>query len=317
MRKLRYSLLTLASIFAFITSCKDDSIVIVPEWDSGVHGYTVFTSGSATSFLKGDPSQILNMEMLWNSIDQKNTVSKIEFFALFNESYLDQDGNPKTAKHGGDEGVLFKTLEGSAVPANKATTPFSMSQDDMFALYDGATYDYYGTGTPAPVWGAGSIRSDRNTGNFKFVDGDTFQIRWELTTADGRVFSAWGVSVCTEFPGANCAVNWATVCSQIIAQPAGDYTLKMVDSYGDGWNGAAIKVVVNGVGTNYTAAGTGATTVVTVPGGTTTLTFEWVSGSFDSECTFQIISQKGNIIAKGGPSPKAGVLILDLCKENE
>jgi hypothetical protein len=112
-------------------------------------------------------------------------------------------------------------------------------------------------------------------------------------------------------------VNWAAVCSLVIAAPAGDWTIAMTDTYGDGWNGAAIKVIVDGVGTNYTIAnGSSNTEIVTVPGGTTTLQFEFVSGDWDSEVIFTITSPNANVVAKGGPSPPVGILTLDLCKEN-
>ncbi len=298
-----------------IPACKDEDLVILPEWETAVHGFTAFSSGSATNFLNGDPSVELSFDLLWNSIDSKNTVEKIEVFALFNEAYIDQDGNPKTAKHGGDEGILLRTIEGGDVPANRETTTFTISQDELYALYSSATFDYYGTGE-LPVWGTGSINADRNTSDYKFVPGDAFQIRWEFTTADGRVFNSWGVSVCTEFPGANCSVNWSVVCSTVIADPPGDYIIQMNDSYGDGWNGAAIKVIVDGVGTDYTLDdGAAATTTVTVPAGTETLTFEFVSGDWDSEVTYTITSPKGNIIASGGPSPAVGEITLDLCLE--
>lgn len=303
----------------FFVSCKDDSLVIVPEWESAVHGLGSFSATTDdVNFIKGDPSVELSFDLLWNSIDQKNTVTKIDLFVVFNEAYTDQDGNPKTAKHGGDQGKLLMSISGANVPADKVKTSFTLSQDDVYALYDGATFDYFGTGTALPVWGAGSIRDDRDEGDFKFVDGDSFQLRWAFTTSDGRVFSAWGISVCTEFPGANCSVNWLAVCSQIINEPAGDWTIAMNDSYGDGWNGAAIRVVVDGTPTDYTLAnGSAGVTVVSVPPGTSTLTFEFVSGDWDSEVTFTITSEKGNVIAKGGPSPAEGVLTLDLCVENE
>ncbi len=298
-----------------VVSCKDEDRVIVPDWETGVHGRTVLAAGSPTNFIKGEPTVGLEFDMYWNSIDSKNTVTKIDIYALFNEAYVDQDGNPKIAKHGGDKGKLIATLEGSEVPANREITSFSVDQADLFAAYTGASFDYFGTGA-LPVWGVGSIKADRNTTDKMFIDGDAFQIRWAFTTEDGRVFDKWGISVCTEFPGANCAVNWIVQCSPVILDPPGDYTIIMNDSYGDGWNGAAIKVVVDGVGTDYTlAAGSSGQTVVTVPPGTTTLTFEFVSGDWDSEVTFQIKSPKGNVIAKGGPSPGEGELTLDLCKE--
>jgi hypothetical protein len=314
-RNVKY--LAIALFLTIAISCKDDSIEGIPEWESAVHGLGAFSESSDdVNFIKSDPSVELEFDLLWNSIDNKNAVEKIEVFVVFNEAYTDQDGNPKTAKHGGDEGILYLTLEGAAVPANKEVTSFSISQDDVYALYSTASWDYDEDGTDSPVWGVGSIRPDRNTTDTKFVDGDTFKVRWQFTTDDGRVFDKWGVSVCTEFPGANCSVDWAAVCSQTILNPVGNWTIEMADSYGDGWNGAAIKVVVNGVGTDYTLNnGSAGSTVVVVPPGTTSLRFEFVSGDWDSEVTFKIRSPKGNVIAQGGPSPGIGVLTLNLCDE--
>lgn len=319
MKKFKIFSLTLGALLAAVTSCKDDSLVVVPEWESAVHGLGVFNEATDdVNFIKGDPSVDLSFDLSWNSIDKKNEVTKIDIFVVFNESYTDPEGIPKTAKHGGDQGKLLLTLEGAEVPANKEVTTFNVSQADVYAIYTGATWDYDGVpGTPAsPVWGAGSIRPDRNTADYKFVDGDSFQLRWAFTTADGRVFDKWSPSVCNEFPGASCVVGWAAVCAQTIINPVGDWTISMEDSYGDGWNDAAIRVVVDGVGTNYTLAnGSAGVTVVTVPPGTTTLTFEFVSGDWDSEVTFTIESPSGNIIASGGPSPTVGTLTLNLCDE--
>ncbi|HTF17945.1 MAG TPA: hypothetical protein VK658_07725 [Chryseolinea sp.] len=317
MRKIyQYSALTLFAAIASVSSCKDEDRVIVPEWESGVHGLGEFNANTDdVNFIKGDPSIDLTIDLLWNSIDHQNEVTKIDLYLAFNEAYTDQDGNPKTAKHGGDQGVLYKTYEGSNIPADKAPTTFTISQDDVFALYDGDSFNYYGTGE-LPIWGGGSIRDDRDTEAFKFVDGDAFQLKWVFTTADGRVFDKWGVSVCTEFPGANCSVNWAAVCAQDIKEPAGDWTINMTDLYGDGWNGAAVKVIVDGVATDYTLDdGDSGVTVVTVPDGTEILTFEFVSGDWDSEVVFNIKSPKGNTIADEGPSPGEGVLTLNLCSE--
>ena len=313
----KYFILTICVVLIGITSCKDDDLVIVPEWESGVHGLGEFNAESDdVNFIKGDPSVELTFDLLWNSIDRKNTVTKIDIYVLFNEAYVDLDGNPKTAKHGGDTGELLMTLEGSNIPADKTPTTFTVTQDDVYALYAGKTYDYFETGE-LPVWGDGAIRADRNTDNFKFVDGDAFQLKWVFTTADGRVFDTWGVSVCTEFPGANCSVNWAAVCSQVVAEPAGDWTIKMTDLYGDGWNGAAVKVVIDGVATDYTLDdGDSGVEVITVPDGTSTLTFEFVSGDWDSEVVFDITSPRGNVISSEGPSPAAGVLTLNLCIDN-
>jgi len=315
MKKLNKYILVLLALTVIVPACKDEDLVILPEWGTAVHGETLFSTGSPTNFLSGDGSVELSFDMYWNSIDTKNTVTKIEIVAFFSEAFVDIEGNPKTAAHGGANGVSLLTLEGAAVPANRETTTFTISQDDIYALYSTASFDYDEDGVATPVWN-NPDKPDRNTTNRKFVPGDTFQIKWKFTTDDGRVFDSWSPSVCNEFPGANCVVGWALVCSQVITSPPGDYVITFNDSYGDGWNGAAIKVVANGVGTDYTLAnGSTGTTTVTVPAGTTTLTFEFVSGDWDSEVTFTVRAPSGNIIASGGPSPAVGTLRLDLCNE--
>lgn len=315
MKRLNKYILFLLALVVFIPACKDEDLVVLPEWESAVHGLTVLSAGSAPNFLNGDPSVELSFDIMWNSIDGDNTVTKIEVFAFFSEAYVDPDGNPATAAHGGANGRSILTIEGAAVPGNKETASFTVSQDDIYAAYSDATFDYDKDGTATPVWG-NPDKPERNTGIYKFVPGDSFAIKWAFTTADGRVFDSWSPSVCTEFPGANCTVAWSIVCETVISDPPGDYVINFMDSYGDGWNGAAIKVVVDGVGTDYTlASGSSGSTTVTVPAGASTLTFEFVSGDWDSEVTFTIVSPKGNVIASGGPSPAEGELTLDLCLE--
>ena len=90
----------------------------------------------------------------------------------------------------------------------------------------------------------------------------------------------------------------------------------MQDSYGDGWNGAAVAVNIDGVVTNVTIdSGASGTQTISVPNGSSSITFDFVSGDWDSEVTFQIKSPKNNIIADAGPSPAVGSIKLDLCKE--
>ena len=98
--------------------------------------------------------------------------------------------------------------------------------------------------------------------------------------------------------------------------PDGNYTLDLQDSYGDGWNGASITVVVDGVSTDYTisaAQATAAQYVIAVPAGTQELTFAFNSGSWDSEITYQITSPNNVVFANHGPSPSAGDIPYNPC----
>ncbi|WP_339793287.1 MAG: hypothetical protein ACMVP2_06730 [Imperialibacter sp.] len=319
MKKLNKYILVLLAMVVVIPACKDEDLVILPEWESAVNAYTVVAEGSKGDFLSGNAAQDITFDMLWNSIDGKNTVTKIEIFAYFSEAYTDPDGNPAVANYGGADGVSFLTIEGAAVPANKVTTSFSISQDDMYEMFKDSSFDYDKDGTATPVWGNPDKPNRRaSSTNFKFVPGDSFSIRWELTTADGRLFDSWSPSVCTEFPGSNCSYAWSIVCAPTIVNPQGDYVLTLVDSYGDGWNGATLVVYIDGTPTVYTvssAQGAGATYTVSVPAGTTSLTFEYTKGDWDSEASFTIKSPSGNVIAAWGPSPPIGAVKLDLCNE--
>ena len=318
MKKINKYFLGLLSFAMIFQGCKDEDLVTLPVWESAVHGYTVVSASSAPDFKNGDPSVEIDFDLLWKSIDGEATVSQIDVYVLFNEAYVDLDGNPKTAKHGGEEGELMFSLTGAAVPANDVTTSFTVSQNDVYGLYSAATFDY-GNGT-VPVF-ANPGKPDRNTGNRKFIPGDSFTVKWILTTEDGRVFDSWSPSVCTEFPEANCQVNWTVVCAEAISNPQGAYTIAMADDYGDSWNGHTLLVQIDGVDTVLTGP-TNAdnqntiTSVINVPPGTTTLTFELTAGDYTSEVVFSITSPSGNKIAdvKAGTAV-IGPVKLDLCLE--
>ena len=315
MKTIKYITSMLLAVVAFVTSCKDDR-ELIPVWESGINGEGLITS-AAKDFKRGEPSLPLDIDLKWISVDGKATATKIEVFVLFNENYTDSEGNPAVAKHGGDEGRLLTTFEGAAVPPNRSPVSFSITQTDLYNLYQDATFDY-GDGNGAVSVFDDPINPGRDATNL-FVPEDDLVIIWRFTGDDGRVFSRWSPSVCTEFPGSNCSVAFGVVCAEEITDPGangGVYEISMTDTYGDGWNGAAIRVIIDGAPTDYTLlAGSSGVTPVLVPADATTLTFEFISGDWDSEVIFSIKSPKGNVIASGGPSPAAGKIKLNLCNE--
>jgi hypothetical protein len=316
MRRLNKILLVSASLFVSVIACKDPDLQVVPDFETAIHTDATVTSGSASNFLyKGTRS--VSIDFLWNSIDSKNTVTKVEFFVQFNEPYVDIEGNGKVAKHGGSKGILFKTLEGGAVPANRVKTSISFTQAEIYELYKNASFDYDADGTKTPVFA--NPATPNRTAEGWFISGDAFQVKWNVYLEDGRVFDSWSPSTCAEFPNAACLFDWGVVCSPTITNPGangGVYTIRMTDTYGDGWNGAAIKVTVDGVATEYTLdEGSSGVTTFTVPPSAVSIAFAFVSGDWDSEVIYDIKSPKGNVIAKGGPSPKVGAISLNLCFE--
>ncbi len=99
------------------------------------------------------------------------------------------------------------------------------------------------------------------------------------------------------------AVGFTTDC---LAQDRCDITFELTDSYGDGWNGAAIQVVdatsneVLGTFSNTSAAGANETQTYTlsVCNGRA-VKFVWVSGNYDSECSYSILDVFGDVILSG------------------
>lgn len=316
MKRLNKILIVFAGLFVSFMACKDEDLQVVPEWETAIHTDAVVTTGAASNFLyKG--TRAVSIDFLWNSIDQKNTVTKVEFFVQFNEPYVDIEGNGKVAKHGGASGILFKTLEGGAVPANRVKTTIAFTQDEIYALYKNASFDYDADGVKTPVF-SNPATPNRSSDGW-FISGDAFQVKWNVYLEDGRLFDSWSPSTCAEFPNAACLFDWGVVCSPTITNPGangGVYTINMTDTYGDGWNGASIKVTVDGTATLYTLDdGASGTTTFTVPANAVSIAFAYVSGDWDSEVIYEIKSPKGNVIAKAGPSPKIGAITLNLCFE--
>lgn len=309
----KYSLLVLLSVLV-VFSCTDEDLVPEPEPETAVHGY-IERKTDVENFLYDDVSQVLDFDFSWVSVDSKNTVTKIEFYVEFSEVYTDFEGGAKTANH---SKYLFKTID--SPKGNRETESFSVSQATLYDLYKDDTFAYDitdGTDADQAVFGFDQ-KTNRDATNSPWVDGDSFRISWVITTADGRIFDTWNDSICLEFPGANCTFNWAVVCSQIIPIAAGDIIITGTESYGDGWNDAGIEVVIDGVVTETFAmiADDGTTPVtwtVSLDGSEESVSFNFISGAWDSEITFEIVYIDGTTIASWGPSPPAGTVVVNLC----
>lgn len=204
MKKFNKILLICAGMLVGFISCKDDSLQVLPEWETGVNTYATLQAGTPTSFAAGDVTKTMNLNWRWISIDQLNTVTKVEFFVLFNEAYTDIDSNPAAARHGGSAGKLWKTIEASGLKGNREDIQFTVTQDDVYQLYKDNTYNY--CGTAVPVF-ANALKPQR-TAAAPFLKGDTFTVKWTIYLADGRKIDSWSPSVCTEFPGSNCQYGW-------------------------------------------------------------------------------------------------------------
>ena len=191
----KYSLLVLLSVLV-VFSCTDEDLVPEPVPETAVHGYIERTT-AIENFLYDDVSQGLDFNFSWVSVDNKNTVTKIEFYVSFNEVYSDFEGGAKTASH---KEYLFKTIDNPK--GNRETEALSMTQDDLYQLYKDDTFAYditEGADAAQAIFGFDQ-KLNRDAASSPWVDGDSFRIRWVMTTADGRIFDTWNDSICLEFP---------------------------------------------------------------------------------------------------------------------
>ncbi len=214
-----YYILLLAGLLTISTACEDEELSPYVEPLPVVHAYAKIPAESPDDFIAGALDAAINANIQWVSIDRKLEVQKIDLYILFSEEYVDPSDNPTVARHGGDEGIFFKSIEGGDLKGNRENASFTVSQADVLSLYQNATYDYNGDGNPVPVFN-NTIKPSRSAA-MPFIPGDNFTVRWELTTTSGLVFDSWSPSVCTEFEtytgsdyndgGVNCTLDWTVV----------------------------------------------------------------------------------------------------------
>jgi len=170
-----------------------------------------------------------------------------------------------------------------------------------------------------PTFSTGLLLSEALTLNSLDVSevfgGDQFIYRLELDLSDGRTFTnnVGGTVSGGSFFSSPFAYTVTVKCVPVIPFE-GDYLLNLKDSYGDGWDGAKITVTIDGVATDYTfTSGSAANFTVSVPSGTASLSFVYVSGSFEGEHSYVITGPFGVVAAEDGPAPSTGEIILNIC----
>jgi hypothetical protein len=151
----------------------------------------------------------------------------------------------------------------------------------------------------------------------QYTGGDVINIRLQLNLTDGRSYTAKDAasSLTGSYFKSPYIYNMTIKCIPTGAV-AGDYTIDMIDSWGDGWNGASITVTIDGVSqTVGLPSGANGSQTVTVPAGATSMSFAYVSGDWDSEVTYTITFNNGGAdqVAISETNPGAGVKVLSVC----
>lgn len=155
--------------------------------------------------------------------------------------------------------------------------------------------------------------------NTDFTGGDAITVRLALNLTDGRTFTNTDATGSLQGSYFSSPYAYNAVIKCIPAAPvAGNYSIEMRDSYGDGWNGGYIETIINGVSTQHTvASGSSASSSFSVPAGATMEVY-YRSGAWDSEVTFTIsrtgASGDEETIFSDGPTPAVDTdMVFSIC----
>lgn len=289
--------LVLALLSFGLTSCEDDDTLPVDFEELNASG------GAFASEVSTTGSTDINRNNPSESTFQKTYV-------------LDspQDGTEVTevrvyVSYAGSNEVLYKTIPSSA-----------------FTMVDGQpqfTVEYNGAEILSALGLEGGPDGD-------LEGGATFSYRLELDTPRGTF-----TDVSPNF--ANQSANHtftSTVVCLLPEVPAGEWTIEMADSYGDGWQtddasgGSGITITLsNGTvfevglcspyqGSDFdcTPGDFSGTATITIPEGVESA--EWYfPGDAYGEISFDIFSPSGNVVASYSEGSPAGVIALNLCNE--
>jgi hypothetical protein len=275
-----------------LTSCEDEvnELQTGASVEAGAYARILTSSADKTTNLLNPSASSFDATIEFVDSESGNLVDSYAIFVAFKDNTIASDTAPDNSIV---NEVLVQTWEKSSfVPGTKyPTLDFTLSSQDAI---------------------------DKLGLDLAIAEGgDTFVYRGEITLSDGRTFSSTnsGVSVNAEL-FFNDAFSFSSAFVCVPDQPiAGDWIITMEDSYGDGWDGAYIVVTVDDVATEYTIDGATGSHTITIPIGTTSLEWEYVPGSWESEHSFKVYAPSGNLVLSDGPGPAAGLLALNLCNE--
>lgn len=268
-----------------ISSCDDGDKVIDTVFDETTRGAILRTIEADGIFDRFDTSTTYGFTFEEQDYEDGDLLEKVDLYISF-EDNTEANGDSTV-----DE-ILIETF----LPADFIDGEFGLPR---------ASYE---TTLANALSQLGLVEGD-------FDGGDAIQFRLILTLTDGRTFTnddSTGTITGSFF---NAPYFYAPIIKCIPPAPvAGEYTIEMEDSYGDGWNGASIDVVIDGVETSYTLdSGAAGSQTFTVPEGTAEFTLAFSSGDWDGEITYEIIAPTGELALSDGPTPAVGVQTLNIC----
>ena len=153
------------------------------------------------------------------------------------------------------------------------------------------------------------LRTIEVTSNELPIDGRTYSFAQNSGTLTGSYF-------------ASPFLYTATIVCPPTPPSSGDWTIDMVDAYGDGWNGAFLTVTLDGTEYIYKVAdGTSDTfETLAVPVGSEVISIQFTSGAWDGEIQYTITAANGDVIlsqeAYADTTTAPDVELINYCIKN-
>ena len=318
MRKIniKNSLLIVGMVGLLFTACEDGDKVIDSIFEDEQRGAALRTIdvlsnainiNSATNVLADDDT--FNVVLEFQDQEQGTLLQDIDIFLSFvdnTDDDLDGDDDTEDDDENDKAEIAIGTISASEFTTGPNGLPrfeYSITAGEMTSLL-------------------GLDDSEIGFGGEQFVH------RFSANLTDGRTFSAADNS--GTLTGSYFSSPWsypATVVCAPSVPTAGTWEVTTVDSFGDGWNGGELVIVLDGDADNaITIVNTdgdvpGGTEVVQdytfeVPAGTETISITYTAGDFDEEVTFTVTSANGTEVIDAGPTPTSGSELLDFCPDN-
>ena len=288
-------ILSITLVFICTTSCAPEENLFIDATDSlesGIVLRTLSLTGTTFDFFNVPESELeVDFEIQTPSGDE---VSEVRIFVDFQDNtFFDSDFNTNGTTS--VEETLLQTIVASELTLGRFDFPsgsFSFSYQELLDALD--------------------LENNLDT----VFNSDQFVVRIEVELTDGRIFTNNGtnspsledgffLSPFRYFP--------TIVCPTVVT---GDITIDFEDTFGDGWNGAAIIVVNDGEESTFTIEDGGSGSVTfTLPEGSQNQSFSFSGGSFDEEVGYVITRvSDGRELASFSPSsdgPPNGAITLN------
>ncbi|WP_224489035.1 hypothetical protein [Robertkochia flava] len=285
------------SLLALLGSCVESDNAIDELFDNTERGAALRTlSVNNPDFSISDPSSVFSVTLEEQDYEMGDLLESVDVYVSFTDN---TPGKPDDTDYSKPE-AFVETVPASAFASSSQGLPsitYELSFGDALAAV-GLTDEFAG--------------------------GDYFDIRFALNLTDGRTFTNTdgnGNIFTGSFFQSPFIYRSPIVCPATFDAPTpGTWTIDGQDSYGDGWNGASIDVLIDGEQfLNFLVSeeqGSSNSVTFEVPADATSIEIFYNSGAWDSEVTFQVTSANGNTVLDLGPSPSAGVSLIDYCNSD-